>query len=62
MYNVTAQHGAVYPHEIERLWSTVASNKRNIIPSLDYVVSKGQQKAMQVGLLLCNVCLTAADQ
>ena len=53
MYSVTAQHGAVYPHEIERLWSTVASNNRNIIPSLDYVVSKGHQKAMQVGWWLC---------
>ncbi|KAL3146697.1 hypothetical protein ABBQ32_000921 [Trebouxia sp. C0010 RCD-2024] len=41
MYFVTAQHGAVFPHEIECLWSTVAGNKRNIIPILDFVISKG---------------------
>ena len=50
MYYVTAQHGTVFPHEIERLWSTVAGNKRNIIPILDYVVSKGQQECGQASL------------
>lgn len=55
MYMVTARHGAVYPHQIERLWSTVAGNKRNIIPILDYVVSTGQQKAVQVGLLVLRL-------
>ena len=48
MYDVTAQHGAVFPHEIERLWSTVADNKRNIIPILDYIISKGRQEVAQV--------------
>ena len=52
MYYVTAQHGTVFPHEIERLWSTVAGNKRNIIPILDYVVSKGQQECGQVSLCI----------
>lgn len=47
MYDVTAQHGAVFPHEIERLWSTVADNKRNIIPILDYIISKGRQEVAQ---------------
>ncbi|KAL0053523.1 hypothetical protein WJX82_006983 [Trebouxia sp. C0006] len=47
MYYVTAQHGTVFPHEIERLWSTVAGNKRNIIPILDYVISKGQLECGQ---------------
>ena len=54
MYYVTAQHGAVFPHEIERLWSTVAGNKRNIIPILDYVVSKGQVECGQVGPVCCH--------
>lgn len=48
MYYVTAQHGAVFPHEIECLWSTVANNKRNIIPILDYVISKGLTNCDQV--------------
>ena len=48
MYYVTAQHGAVFPHEIECLWSTVANNKRNIIPILDYVISKGLTSCDQV--------------
>ena len=48
MYDVTAQHGTVFPHEIERLWSTVADNKRNIIPILDYIISKGRQEVGQV--------------
>lgn len=52
MYYVTAQHGAVFPHEIECLWSTVAGNKRNIIPILDYVVSKGLADCGQVQSLL----------
>ena len=45
---MTKQHGAVFPHEIERLWSTVAANKRNIIPILDFVVSKGLLEGTQV--------------
>lgn len=48
MYFVTAQHGAVFPHEIESLWSTVAGNKRNVIPILDYVISKGLAECGQV--------------
>ena len=48
LYLVTKQHGAVFPHEIERLWSTVAANKRNIIPILDFVVSKGLLEGTQV--------------
>ena len=52
MYYVTAQHGAVFPHEIECLWSTVAGNKRNIIPILDYVISKGLADCGQVQSLL----------
>eukprot|EP00891_Asterochloris_glomerata_P001080 jgi/Astpho2/1080/fgenesh1_pg.00017_%23_19_t len=47
LYLVTQQHGAVFPHEIERLWSTVAANKRNIIPILDFVVSKGLLEGTQ---------------
>ena len=56
MYYVTAQHGAVFPHEIECLWSTVANNKRNIIPILDYVISKGLTDCDQVQYvqILCN--------
>ena len=50
MYYVTAQHGTVFPHEIERLWSTVAGNKRNIIPILDYVISKGQLECGQASV------------
>ena len=52
MYYVTAQHGTVFPHEIERLWSTVAGNKRNIIPILDYVISKGQLECGQASVAI----------
>ena len=67
MYYVTAQHGAVFPHEIECLWSTVANNKRNIIPILDYVVSKGLADCSQVHSVLpshayiCMLCCCGDD-
>lgn len=44
MYFVTLQHGGAFPHEIERLWSTVAANKRNVIPILEFLISRGLQE------------------
>ncbi|KAL0919790.1 hypothetical protein M5K25_011908 [Dendrobium thyrsiflorum] len=41
LYYVTWKHGDQFPDEIEKLWSTVASNTRNIIPVLDFLVTKG---------------------
>lgn len=44
MYYVTLQHGGDFPHEIERLWCTVAANKRNVIPILEFLISRGLQE------------------
>lgn len=41
MYDVTGAHGGSLPREVERLWSTVAANKRNVLPVLDFLVAKG---------------------
>lgn len=40
MFYVTQLHGASFPHEIERLWCTVAANKRNVITILEFLISK----------------------
>ena len=45
MYEVTAQHGAAFSAETERLWATVAGNRRNVIPILDFLISRGLQEA-----------------
>lgn len=44
MYYVTLRHGAAFAYEIERLWTTVASNKHNIIPILEFLISLGLQE------------------
>jgi hypothetical protein len=44
MYYLTRQHGDAFPHEVERLWGTVAANKRNVIPILDFLISRGMQE------------------
>ena len=44
MYYVTLLHGAAFAYEIERLWTTVASNKHNIIPILEFLISLGLQE------------------
>ncbi|XP_073115620.1 uncharacterized protein [Elaeis guineensis] len=41
LYYVTWRHGDQFPDEIEKLWSTVARNTRNIIPVLDFLITKG---------------------
>lgn len=41
LYYVTWKHGDQFPDEIEKLWGTVASNTRNIIPVLDFLITKG---------------------
>lgn len=41
MYYVTWKHGDQFPDEIEQLWSTVAHKWRNIIPVLDFLITKG---------------------
>jgi len=48
MYYVTLRHGSELPLEIERLWSTLAGNRRNIIPVLDFLVGLGMHVAFQV--------------
>jgi hypothetical protein len=47
MYYVTLRHGSELPLEIERLWSTLAATKRNIIPMLDFLVTLGMHVAYQ---------------
>eukprot|EP00798_Chlamydomonas_sp_ICE-L_P017185 gene17185-23502_t len=47
LYYVTLNHGSKFPFEIERLWSTLADNKRNIIPILDFLISLGMHCALQ---------------
>eukprot|EP00775_Hariotina_reticulata_P013221 gene13221-13351_t len=47
MYYVTLSHGDELPLEIERLWSTLAANRRNIIPILDFLTSLGTHMAYQ---------------
>jgi hypothetical protein len=49
MYYVTLRHGSELPQEIERLWSTLAVNKRNIVPMLDFLLGLGMHYAYQVG-------------
>lgn len=48
MYYVTQRHGTSFPFEIERLWSTLAACKRNIIPCLDFLLTQGVHAALQV--------------
>ena len=63
MYYVTLQHGGAFPHEIERLWCTVAANKRNVIPILEFLISRGLQEMNAQVTPAClgavNNCLSA---
>lgn len=43
------RHGDELPLEIERLWRTLAHNRHNIIPMLDFLASLGTHMAYQVG-------------
>ncbi|CAD7701683.1 unnamed protein product [Ostreobium quekettii] len=44
MYYVTWKHGKQFTYEVEKLWSTVSSNKENIVPILDFLVSFGMKE------------------
>ena len=46
MYYVTQLHGVSFPHETERLWCTVAANKRNVIPILEFLISRATHEAI----------------
>jgi hypothetical protein len=37
LHYVTWTDGDQFPDEIEKLWSTVANNNRNIIPMLNFI-------------------------
>jgi hypothetical protein len=47
MYYLTWQHAGAFPAGVERLWSTVAANKRNVIPILDFLIARGLQEAQE---------------
>jgi len=57
MYYVTQRHGPAFPFEIERLWSTLAASKRNIIPILDFLTSLGVYAALQVRWVCVFECV-----
>ena len=59
MYYVTLQHGGAFPHEIERLWCTVAANKRNVIPILEFLISRGLQ---EMNAQVTSACLGAVNK
>ena len=41
---MTRDLGQAFATEVERLWTTLASNKRNIIPILDFLITKGLEE------------------
>ncbi|KAK1274267.1 hypothetical protein QJS04_geneDACA009878 [Acorus gramineus] len=41
LYYVTWKHGDQFPDEIEKLWSTIASKSDNIVPVVDFLITKG---------------------
>ncbi|XP_024392551.1 uncharacterized protein [Physcomitrium patens] len=41
LYYVTWRHGDQFPDEIEKLWSTVAIKWKNIVPVLNFLITKG---------------------
>ena len=54
LYYVTWQHGDQLLQETEALWQTVARNRRNVIPVLDFVLSCGlQEGASQTTAQVC---------
>lgn len=58
MYQVTWDHASAFPHETGQLWSTVAANKRNVIPVLDFIITQGLQEAAELPdeVRLCKLC------
>ncbi len=44
LYYVTWKHGDQLLQETEALWQTVARNRRNVIPVLDFLLSRGLQE------------------
>lgn len=38
MYYVTSERGIQFSYEVEKLWTTVANNPRNVRPLLDFLI------------------------
>ncbi len=55
MYQVTWHHASAFPLETGQLWLTVAANKRNVIPILDFVITQGLQEAAELPDEVCNL-------
>jgi len=62
LYFVTWQHGPQFPYEVERLWSTLAGNKRNIIPILDFLMRKGMDECASGDLEPVSVFFSVAKR
>lgn len=43
---MTLRHGATLHAELERLWSTLAGHKNNVIHMVDFLVDKGLEESM----------------
>lgn len=49
LYAVTAQPGASRALAAQKLWATVASNRRNIVPTLDFLMKQGIAESSATG-------------
>lgn len=50
LYFITAHHSSRHAYQIQKLWATLAANRRNIIPTLDFLIVKGLEETMTGGL------------
>ncbi|CAG9464766.1 unnamed protein product [Pedinophyceae sp. YPF-701] len=61
-YWVTWHRGSHFPYEIERLWIAIAENRRNIIPVLDFLISKGVEDCSQADVAPMSTYFSVAKR
>lgn len=52
LYDITARRSNRHGSQIEQLWATIAENRRNVVPVLEFLITKSLQENIQQGVSL----------
>lgn len=54
LFETTTKRSSRHGYQIQQLWSTIAENRRNVVPVLEFLLNKSLQENHQKGE--CSVC------
>lgn len=49
LYEITSRRSARHGYQIQQIWATIAENRRNVVPILEFLINRSLQENQQHG-------------